>query len=130
VGTVLLAMYGATAGKLGILGKAAATNQAVAGLMCDEKKLVPKFLFYTLTHIRNKIIAQAWGGAQPNLSQTILKTFKIPLPPLAEQKKIVKKLDALSEKVCALRALQSAQSADLKALKQSLLHEAFSGGHV
>ncbi len=124
-GTILLAMYGATAGKLGILGRAAATNQAVAGLICNEEKLSPKFLYHILTHIRNEIIAQAWGGAQPNLSQTIIKTFKIPLPPLVEQKAIVEKLDALSGKVRALQELQMAQAADLKALKQSILHEAF-----
>ncbi len=65
-----------------------------------------------------------WIG-QAGINQTTLKKIKIPLPPIAEQKKIVKKLDALSEKVRALRELQLAQSADLKALKQSILHEAF-----
>lgn len=67
-----------------------------------------------------------WIG-QAGINQTALKKIKIPLPPLAEQKKIVKKLDALSEKVRALQELQSAQAADLKALKQSILHEAFAG---
>lgn len=125
-GTVLLAMYGATAGKLGILKRSGATNQAVAGMTPVSSKLDSKYLFYCLLHIREEIIGQAWGGAQPNLSQTILKKIKIPLPPLAEQKKIVQKLDALSIKSRTLRDLQSSQSADLKSLKQSILHEAFS----
>lgn len=124
-GTVLLAMYGATAGKLGVLAKPATTNQAVAGIIPNAKSLDSKFLYYCLTYIREQIIEQAWGGAQPNLSQTILKTFKIPFPSLAEQKKIVKKLDVLSEKARMLRDLQSSQSVHLKSLKQSVLHEAF-----
>lgn len=124
-GTVLLAMYGATAGKLGILAKSAATNQAVAGLTPNPKYLDSKFLYYCLSYIREQIVDQAWGGAQPNLSQTILKTFKIPLPPLAEQKKIVEKIAALAEKARTLRDLQSSQSADLKSLKQSMLRQAF-----
>jgi len=124
--TVLLAMYGATAGKLGILGNPAATNQAVAGIICDERHLNYKYLFYVLTYIRNQIIAKAWGGAQPNLSQTIIKRFQIPLPPLAEQKKIVARLDSLSEKVKKLQEYQKTTQADLKNLEQSILHQAFS----
>ena len=125
--TVLLAMYGATAGKLGILSRPAATNQAVVGMTCDEKYLHYRFLFYVLTDIRNQIVAQAWGGAQPNLSQTIIKTFQIPLPPLAEQKKIVARLDILSEQIRRLREYQHAVRTDLDRLECSILHQAFSG---
>lgn len=85
--TVLLAMYGATAGKLGILGVEASTNQAVAGMICKPEKLHHKFLFYSLMRIRDEIIANAWGGAQPNLSQTIIKRFSVVLPSISEQKK-------------------------------------------
>jgi len=123
--TVLLAMYGATAGKLGILKNSATTNQAVAGITCNEDKLNYKYLFYCLVKIRNQIIAKAWGGAQPNLSQTIIKKFKIPLPPLSEQKKIVARLDALSEKIKKLQAHQESTKNDLVALEQSILHQAF-----
>lgn len=66
-------------------------------------------------------------GVKPGINRNQIYKLKIFLPSLAEQKKIVKKLDALSERVRALRELQLAQSADLKALKQSILHEAFSG---
>ena len=66
-----------------------------------------------------------WVG-QAGINQSTLRKIKIPLPPLAEQKAIVKKLDVLAEKARALQALQSSQLADLKALKQSILHEAFS----
>ena len=123
--TVLLAMYGATAGKLGILKNSAATNQAVAGIICNEEKLDHMYLFYVLMDIRNQIVAKAWGGAQPNLSQTIIKKFKIPLPHLSEQKKIITRLDALSEKIQKLQAHQKQSAADLLSLEQSILHKAF-----
>lgn len=125
--TVLLAMYGATAGKLGILGNPSATNQAIAGMTCVEKHLHYKYLFYVLVDIRNQIIKQAWGGAQPNLSQTILKKFQIPLPPITEQKKIVARLDKLSDKLKKLEAYQKSTDLDLARLEQSILHQAFSG---
>ncbi len=123
--TVLLAMYGATAGKLGILGKSAATNQAITGMICNEQELDFKYLFYVLNNIRNKIIAKAWGGAQPNLSQTIIKKFKIPLPSRSEQKKIVARLDSLSEKIKKLQEYQKSTQSDLVALEQSILHKSF-----
>lgn len=123
--TLLLAMYGATAGKLGILGKPAATNQAVAGIRVDKKKAITKFLFYFLLHHRGEIIARAWGGAQPNISQRIIKEIKILLPPLAEQKKIVARLDSLSKKIGKIKNLQSATQNDFVALEQSVLSKAF-----
>lgn len=127
VGTVLFAMYGATAGKIGILGIESSTNQAVAGLIPVVEKLNNKFLYYFLMKKREEIIAQAWGGAQPNLSQTILKTFSIPLPSLPEQQKIVKRLDVLSAKIRQAVELQKSQLEDLKKLEQSYLREAFNG---
>jgi type I restriction enzyme, S subunit len=125
--TVLLAMYGATAGKLGILGVEASTNQAVAGMICKKDILNYKYLYYVLGNIRNHIIAKAWGGAQPNLSQTIIKNFTIPLPSFAEQKKIVARLDSISEKTKQLQEFQKTTSDDLLALEQSILSKAFSG---
>lgn len=125
--TVFLAMYGATAGKLGILGIEASTNQAVAGMICRPEKLHHKFLFYSLMGIRDEIIADAWGGAQPNLSQTIIKRFSVVLPPLAEQKKIVARLDALSQKIEAIKELQDKTENQLGTLESSVLSKAFSG---
>lgn len=124
-GTVLFAMYGATAGKIGILGVEASTNQAVAGMIPVSDKLEKKFLYYFLMKKREEIVSKAWGGAQPNLSQTILKTFSIPLPSPAEQQKIVKCLDALSEKIRQAAELQKLQLEDLKKLEKSYLREAF-----
>jgi len=126
-GTLLLAMYGATAGKLGILSKPAATNQAVAGVRMNERKAITKFLFYFLLHYREELIAQAWGGAQPNISQRIIKEINIPLPPIVEQKKIVAYLDGLFAKARELQNLQTQTAADFSALRQSVLAKAFRG---
>jgi len=125
-GTVLFAMYGATAGKLGILNTEAATNQAVAGLTPTDKLNI-SFLFYFLMKKRQDILKEAWGGAQPNLSQTILKKFKIPLPDLEIQEKIVKELDDLSGKIDQIKTLQKSQLENFKDLKQAYLREAFKG---
>jgi type I restriction enzyme, S subunit len=124
-GAVLFAMYGATAGKIGILGVEACTNQAVAVMVPIAGRLNKKFLYYFLMQKREEIISQAWGGAQPNLSQTIIKRFKIPLPPIAEQKEIVARLDSLSEKIKKLRQHQQETKSDMEHLEQSVLHQAF-----
>ena len=67
------------------------------------------------------------GARMPRANMKEVKKFSIPLPPLAEQKKIVARLDELSTKIRTLQEAQSTQLADLKALKQSILHEAFNG---
>jgi type I restriction enzyme S subunit len=67
------------------------------------------------------------GSAQPNLSSKNLKKFMLPVPPLAEQSKIVTQLDAISERTQALEAATSAQLEKLEALKASLLDAAFRG---
>jgi type I restriction enzyme S subunit len=126
-GAVLFAMYGATAGKIGMLDIEACTNQAVAGMIPVAEKLNNKFLYYFLMQKRAEIISQAWGGAQPNLSQTIIKKFKISLPSLAEQKKIVARLNLLSEKIKKLQDYQKSAKSDLISLEQLILSSAFSG---
>ena len=90
-------------------------------------KIDAKFLyhFFNATSTRDAIESGAVGTKVLHTSPKKILKIKISLPPLVEQKAIVKKLDALAEKVRALRDLQSSQSADLKALKQSILHQAF-----
>ena len=91
--TVLIAMYGATAGQVGILRTEAATNQAVCGIYPSNDYL-PEFLYYYLSNYKETLLLEVSGVAQPNLSQVKIKNIPIPVPPLAEQQRIVAKLDA------------------------------------
>ena len=125
-GTLLIALYGATIGKLGFLGVPAATNQAVCGIFANEK-IDLQFLSYYLFHKRNDLIAQGTGGAQPNISQTILKNLSIPLPPLPTQHAIVTRIETLfAELDKAAEHLRTAQQ-QLKTYKQAVLRDAFEG---
>ena len=92
-GSVLIAMYGATIGKIGILALPATTNQACCACvdyMCDKM-----FLFYFLLANRKRFIAMGGGGAQPNISKEKITNTHIPLPPLSEQYRIVARIEEL-----------------------------------
>ena len=93
-GSVLMAMYGATIGKLGILTYSATTNQACCA--CKPVYGVETlFLFYFLMSQRTAFIKRGEGGAQPNISKEKIVTTLMPLPPLAEQHRIVQRIEKL-----------------------------------
>lgn len=126
VHTVLLAMYGATIGRVAILNIKAATNQACACGICSEW-IYFKFLFYFLKSQKNHFINLSKGGAQPNISQKIIKKSKMPLAEYAEQKRVVSCIESLFAKLDAAKAkVQSVLDAH-EARKAALLHDAFAG---
>lgn len=127
VGTLLIAMYGATVGKLGILEIETTTNQAICGILNDKGKFETMYMFYFLKKTKSKMLEDSFGGAQPNISQTYLKELELPLPPLEEQKKVVEYLDDISSKMDKIKALQKEKLQELKALKASILDSAFRG---
>ncbi|WP_434981585.1 restriction endonuclease subunit S [Daejeonia sp. YH14] len=91
-GSVLLAMYGATIGKVGILTEPATTNQACCA--CSEFRGIHNiFLFYLLISYREYFIHIGEGGAQPNISKEKIISTLIPLPPLFEQQRIVSMIE-------------------------------------
>ena len=104
-GDVLFAMYGATVGKAAILAESALTNQAVCGCTpCFG--VLNDYLFFYLVSQRQKFRNSSEGGAQPNFSKDKIVTFPFPLPPLAEQKRIVAKVEELMGICDALEAQQ------------------------
>lgn len=94
VGSVLLAMYGATIGKLGIAGIPLTTNQACCACIPFEG-IYNRYLFYYLLAMRKDFVKMGEGGAQPNISKEKIVSTLMPLPPHAEQKRIVAKLEEL-----------------------------------
>ena len=93
-GSILIAMYGATIGKLGILTKAMTTNQACCACIVFSS-IYNLYLFYFLLANRTTFIKKGEGGAQPNISKEKIVNTLIPLPPLDEQKRIVEKIEEL-----------------------------------
>ncbi|EDX72675.1 Type I restriction modification DNA specificity domain protein [Coleofasciculus chthonoplastes PCC 7420] len=105
-GTLLIAMYGATVGKLGLLGVEAATNQAICAIFPKKQFGLPLlnnwFLFYYFKYIRHQLINRSFGAAQPNISQTLIKETYIPIPfpkdiilSLDVQNRIVSRIESL-----------------------------------
>ena len=95
-GTVLIAMYGATIGATSILNIEATTNQACCAFL-PNNKIKAEYLYYFFIANKEKIVSMGVGGAQPNISATILKEIKIPFSSLEKQISIVNLLDKAQE---------------------------------
>ncbi len=131
-GDVLIAMYGATIGRLAILEKSATTNQAVCACTCCSG-IFNRYLFCMLKAWRQRFTKQGAGGAQPNISKVKIVNTIAPFPPLPEQHRIVAKVDELMALCDQLEQQQTTSNATHQTLLQTLLatliasadHEAF-----
>ncbi len=123
----MIALYGATIGKLAFFGVEAATNQAICGVLRNDY-IDSKFLYNFLLFRRPKLISQGTRGAQPNISQTILKKLEFPFPSLSEQRAIVQKIENLFASLdIGIADLKTAQE-QLKVYRQAVLKKVFEGG--
>lgn len=120
--TVLVAMYGATAGQVGILRFPSTTNQAICGIFPNDKFL-PEFLYYTLLYSKDTLVSQAVGNAQPNISQIKVKEVPLPKISIEEQQRIVDILDKEFEKIDTLKANAEKGLQQAKDLFQSVLRQ-------
>lgn len=125
-GTLLVAMYGSI-GKLGIAGRAMATNQAIAFAVPDTRSVSARYLFHYLRSQREALSRAGKGATQQNISQTVIKAWPIPVPSFDEQQRIVEVLEAQLSRLDA--ALASVQEVRRKAaqFRRSLLQAVFGG---
>ena len=125
--SVVIAMYGATIGKLGILMFPATTNQACCVMSCSEQ-LNNKYLFYLLFAAREFIINLSYGAGQPNISQETIKSFRLSFPSIKEQEVIAVYLDRKCGAIDETIEKQKSVIEKLKEYKQSIITQAVTKG--
>jgi type I restriction enzyme S subunit len=127
-GTLLVAMYGATIGMTGILSIDASTNQACAALLPTSGNIESMRYFQLFLQSQRRELREAGqGGAQPNISQGILKDWILLLPPIAEQYRIVAEVDRRFSVLDQVQATVTASLARCGKLRQAILKRAFGG---
>lgn len=129
-GDIVIAMSGATTGKFGIynLDKIVLQNQRVGNLKLHDNKLGNKrFLYYIIASLKEEIEGKAYGGAQPNISSTLIESIKMLLPPLTEQERIANKLDELFGRLEVIKASMEKIPQLLKDFRQQVLTSAVTG---
>ena len=125
--SIVIAMYGATIGKVGILGVKTATNQACCVLPVN-KNMNSKFAFYEFLACKPALLVSAIGGGQPNISQDVIRKQKIVVPPLVEQSTIANYLDKKCSEIDNVISAQQKRIALLQELKQSVITHAVTKG--
>lgn len=118
--TVLVALTGATTGKVGYLTFEACANQSVSGILPSPNHH-PKYLYYFLLSQRKKILGDSYGGAQKHISQSYVQNIKVPLPDLPIQKKIA----AILDKADSLRQKDKQLLEHYNKLAQSIFYDMF-----
>ena len=124
-GSVLIAMYGATIGKIGVLTFPATTNQACCA--CVDYKIEQMYLFYFLLASKAMFVAMGGGGAQPNISKEKIVSTSIPLPPLAEQQRIVEEIERWFKLIDIIEQGKTDLQSTIKQAKNKILNLAIHG---
>jgi type I restriction enzyme S subunit len=127
IDTLLIAMYGATIGKIAITKFEGCTNQACCAL-CESDMIDVKFAFYWFISSKPHIINLSYGGGQPNISQDVVKSLKIPICDLKEQESIVRFLDHNTGQIDRFIANRQTQIELLKEQKAALINRAVTKG--
>jgi type I restriction enzyme S subunit len=125
-GSIVVAMYGATIGRLAMLGKPMTVNQACV-VLYEGKDLDPWFTFWWMWAHRNQILGLGVGGGQPNISQDIVRQISIPAPSLTEQRRIVELIDKTRDWSSRLREQAECEKRLLLERRQTLITSAVTG---
>lgn len=120
-GAVIIAMYGATIGKLSIAKRSVTTNQACCSIICNDNICYNEYLYYRLDFEKENIINLGAGGAQPNISQDIIKSYKLAIPSIVEQQRIALILSEIDEKIDEYENKKQKLEEIKKGLMQQLL---------
>lgn len=127
-GTLLVAMYGSI-GKLGITSIECCTNQAIA-FAKELHGVTTQYMYYYMMLMKSKLISMGKGGTQKNISQTVLNSLDVIVPPTPEQKRIVSQIEeSLSQLDSAVETLKKTKQ-QLEIYRQAVLKEAFQGGYT
>ena len=125
IGSIFIAMYGATIGKIGILTFPATTNQACCA--CSDYKIEQMYLFYFLLANKKVFIAMGGGGAQPNISKEKIAVTFMPLPPLTEQQRIVVEIERWFKLIDAIDQSKADLQTTITQTKSKILDLAIHG---
>ena len=124
--SIVIAMYGATIGKLGIITEKTTTNQACC-VMTPNKDLSYKFLFYCLYAGKDYMVYLSFGSGQPNINQNILRHFIIPHIPIEEQQAIADYLDGECARIDTIIEKRERMIELMTEYKKSLIYECVTG---
>ena len=117
--TVLIALYGATVGKLGLIRRPMTCNQACCAMVVSPDKADERYLFYQLLYHRKQLKSQAVGAAQQNLSGLFFRSFELPFPSIPEQRAIASVLGSLDDKIELSRRMNRTLEQVARALFES-----------
>ena len=126
-GSLLIAMYGATIGRLAIINFSATVNQACC-VFAASSVVSSRFMFYLFVGMRQHILSLATGGGQPNISQDILRNLRASCPSAFEQNCIAAFLDRETAKIDGLVAEQQRLIDLLKEKRQAVISHAVTKG--
>lgn len=126
IDTLVIAMYGATIGKLGITTFPTTTNQACA-CFSEPQNTITKYVYYWFLGNRKYIIDMGYGGGQPNISQSLLRGIRISISDILEQQKIADFLDKKCEEFDSVIAKKEMLINKLEEAKKSLISEVVTG---
>jgi type I restriction enzyme S subunit len=122
--SILVAMYGATAGKVGVLKVEACSNQAVLAVNSKTETLSNNFLYHYLKKCTTELLNLCQGSGQPNLSKGIVDSVQIPFPPFPEQQKIAEILSTVDAKI----EIIDQQISETQELKKGLMQQLLTKG--